>query len=210
MEIIWNENPLKTQVVLTQHEKDILWYKLKIDLLIDAMCAVELSLDKEFNENLKRSKLGPDYVHTPEAMLAEVREELRYDYHGGEDTGEGSFNARVDEMHRYYVESLLGSHGGDCTCFCATCIKCDAEHKMGINTIEGLNKHAGHYVCLAFNRRDCDLDKAIQNLEEFKPRKKFGSDDALQAQWSDWAAAALTWLVKYREDHFKGKENESR
>lgn len=205
MEIIWNNNPLKTQVILNQHEAEVLWYKLKVDLLLEAMCSAECSMNLEFMEPIHQKTHGPDYRYTAEEALKAVRDDLRFDYHDSED-----FDIRVNEVHQMYLDALQGSHGGDCTCFCATCIKCDAEKKMGLNTIEGLSNHAGHYVCLAFNRRDCDLDKAIQNLEEFKPRKKFGSDDALQAQWSDWAAAALTWLVKYREDHFKGKENESR
>lgn len=173
MKITYAQNPLRTTVELNEQESRELWLKIKIERL-------ESLIDLSRSE-LKRHAIAGLY----EAM----------DYQDIDD--------EVNSIHANLIESLCGSHCGDCVCYPGSCSKCMAEEHLGINTIEGLTKYPGGWVDAAFSKAvasDRTLDEAIEFLETYTIDYH---DQKTVERWKCEIADAIAWLKQYREKHFR-------
>jgi hypothetical protein len=185
MKITYKENPLDTVVELDEHEKKELWYKIKIDEMEDRLFMAHYYYNKEGGADDVQYYLDPEYYCTDE---------------------KSPLDKRCDQMLEWFIEELKGYHNGDCTCVPASCIKCHAERKLGIDTIEGLGKHSAHKIDHAF-REHGTIDAVLESLKEFNPKisdvwknNREGWEEHLP-RWKQEAKHAYDWLLKYKEEH---------
>ncbi|MCV9964906.1 hypothetical protein OIU34_23720 [Pararhizobium sp. BT-229] len=192
MKINWNKNPLRTTVELTDGEKEVFRLKVRIEQLEDAVGMAALHLE----EDGKRRK-----YFRPEKAMAHLQ------------------RVQKDDPDDEYCADLLhelesGYHFGDCTCVPTSCAKCHAESLLGIDTIDGLRKHAAHYVDGAFGRKDeRSIDEAIQSLADHVPVRSGAwlelpqeQFDANVATWKKQAEEAHEWLTRYRDTRLNATE----
>lgn len=203
MEIIWNENPLLTQIMLDEHEKKELWYKIKIEYLQDeCITSAWFHLeegDKYFDVKRAREELNPEYF-CPQ-------------WNDSSKKGQKSeLDKRIDTLYEYYIGDLEhNSHCGDCTCVAASCSKCQAENILGLDTIKGLRKHEAHAIEGAFTKKGTkfaergnqnSIDEAIQILEQYIPTVSWEGAEAHFERWMEESIRATKWLKEYRKEHF--------
>lgn len=170
MNIVYNENPLCTRVELDVHEAKNFWNLIKMaemeELLFDAHFHMQ---DDRWNDmEAARRAVDPDY------------------YMNEEDDKPTKLDQRVQVLYDYYMTDLLSSHGGDCTCFPASCSKCHAENMLGVDTISGLGKHSGNYVFAMF--RGEEPKTCAQVIATMQANDKL----------SDTGKNALAWLINYQ------------
>lgn len=116
----------------------------------------------------------------------------------------------LDELYDMALSELQDGevHMGDCTCVPASCFKCHMESLMGVNSLEGLGKHQGHAVELAFaavnptklQETEETLDQAIEYLNNYKPSAKWEGWEVHADRWKQRASSAHDWLVDYRNN----------
>ena len=169
MNIIYTENPLCTRIKLDAHESKNFWNLIKMaemeELLFDAHFHMQ---DDRWND------------------MAEARRAVDPDYYMSDDRQTTKLDQRVQELYDHYVQELVSSHGGDCTCFPASCSKCHAEHMLGIDTTPGLGKHMGYYVFGVFAKPEmATCSQAIAVMQD-------------DASLSDTGKLALAWLIDYQ------------
>lgn len=150
MKIELQENPLNTKVFLDEHEKEVLFYKVKIaqmeDLLFRAHYYLINSSDIEEVTNI----LNPNYYL---------------------DDNESKLDEYCKVITESYILDLQNIHCGDCICFAMTCSKCMAENYLGISTFTP-SKYVGHRVDKAFSYRENDewkyrtIDEALEYLSK--------------------------------------------
>jgi hypothetical protein len=126
MKITYNKNPLRTTVELDEHEKEILWYKVKVKEMEEDMLSAQFHLTQEkyYDMNKVKEHLDPEYFMS-----------------NGPGEEKSGLDQRVDMLTTFYISQLMGWHCGDCTCVPCSCLKCAAEELIGIDTIKGLSKH---------------------------------------------------------------------
>lgn len=168
MNIIYTENPLCSRVELDAHEAQRFWDRIKIDEM------EELLFDAHFH-------MQDDAYHD---MVA-ARRAVDPDYYMSDD-GPTKLDQRVQVLYDHYMSELVSSHGGDCTCLPATCSKCHAESKLGIDTTKGLGKHAGSYLMGMF--RGPEEKTCAQVIATMQ------ANEAL----SETGKKALAWLIDYQ------------
>ena len=174
MKITYTPNPQMTKVELSEEEKQTLWFKLKIEEFEEYMYDAHFHLQPNKWYDLEKAKSAVDA-----------------DYWMSEDDDTPSkMDTRVDAMLEYYTSALQESHMGDCTCFPCSCLKCHAEQKLGIDTMQGVGKHMGHCIYGVFKQEHIHtcLD-AIKYLQSVK-------------EPSATTTATLNWLIQYNNDHF--------
>lgn len=202
MNIIWNENPLMTQVMLDEHEKKEFWYKIKIEEMQEMIISSYFHLDEDrqyYDPKRAKQELNPEYIY-PNWSDSSKKGQVP------------PINKRVDELFKYYICDLeVNSHSGDCTCVPCSCSKCHAESLLDIDTIKGLRKHEAHAIECAFTKPGTQfpernnqntIHEAIHNLEQWIPTIQWEGAEANFQRWIDEHARATTWLRKYRENHF--------
>lgn len=203
MNIIWNENPLLTQIILDEHEKKEFWYKIKIKELQDEVISsayFHLDEDKQFFDlKQARQELNPEYFYPEWNDISKKGQKSALDQ-------------RVDELYECYIGDFEhNSHCGDCTCVPMSCSKCHAEHLLGINTTKGLGKHEGSAINGAFTKlgtkfptRDSQnsINEAITHLDQYIPTAAWKGAEAHFERWINEKINATKWLKKYRDDHF--------
>lgn len=190
MKITYKTNPLDTTVELDDHEKQILWYKIKCDELIELLFDAHFHMKEGQFYDLEKAKksLDPDY------FLNE------------EDDSKSPLEKRCDQMLEYYLEELKSYHIGDCTCVPASCGKCHAEDKLGINTIPGLGKHSAYKVDNALREANGDIIAALESLKNYNPviNDAYKGKEDLWHQhlprWKKEAKGAYEWLLKYKNE----------
>lgn len=188
MEIIWNENPLRTTVKLTDQEREIFLLKARIRDFEDCTRMAVFYLDAKAQEKGRFS---------PERAISYLNH-ARRDKEPDEDGGLEMLKA---------VES--GYHCGDCTCVATTCDKCLGEDMLGINTIKGLKKHQAVKIEGAFGRDSTrSFPEAVAALADYHPSKtghwETVPDDKFEeyaVEWKKQAAEALVWLRGYGTQH---------
>ncbi len=131
-----------------------------------------------------------------------------------EDHGAQVNTAWLNEAHASYEAALRDTHDGDCLCIPSSCLKCQAEGYLGINTTPGLGKHLASKINFAFGEafssdRERTLDEAIAVLSHYNPEPtspmwdgRHDLWDACLPRWMEEAGRALAWLVGYRTLHF--------
>jgi hypothetical protein len=183
MKITYTPNPLETKVELEDHEKELLRLKIKIEIYEDMLFDAHYVLKHSIHDR------GPLKAVTLDEAVAEAIKQLNPDKWCTDETS--PVDAHVEKLLRHYLEELKSSHHGDCTSFPASCSKCLAEEKLGINTLGAYpGKSILHSIFVAFNYRDG---------EELKQRDMAG---ALEWLLTNGRTEAHAWLLNYRNTHF--------
>ena len=194
MKIIWTPNPLATVVELDEHDRALLWHRLKIERLEEQIVQAHFDINPETREwHNKHVK-----ERTVDEAIAEALKMLTVD--GVDD--------RISKNSTDYANELAAKHSGDCTCVPCSCLKCHAETLMGVDTIAGLGKHEASYIEGAF-AEDRTIAQALDYLKDYRPTKGKGwerhTEEEFQIhvpRWVEEAKGAYAWLEKYREVHF--------
>lgn len=188
MKIIYKENPLETIIELDDTEKEILRLKLKAEIISDDAYMASYYLQEE-HFDLEKAR---DYI----GDVCEYSESDEY----------------LEKMFNSYIETLSGSHGGDCTCFPASCPKCHAESMLGIDTISGLGSHSAHKIFYEF-REHKTIDKVIESLENYNPQISDVWKDNIEGwnhhlpRWKKESKDAAEWLKRYKKEKLNNEEN---
>jgi hypothetical protein len=193
MKITWAPNPLATVVELDEHDRAILWHRLKIERLEEHMGQAHFDLSPEtrewHNKNVKERTLD-------EAVAAALK------HLDVED-----INVRLAEDVDTYAKELAEKHYGDCTCDPCSCFKCHVESLMGVDTIKGLRKHEARAIDGAF-AEGRTIAQALDYLKDYRPTKgkgweKFTEEDfqVHVPRWVEETKRARAWLEKYRAEH---------
>lgn len=192
MKIVWNKNPLKTTVELTEAEKEVFRLKVRVSEMEEAVGMAVFYL----NPAESKSK----YYSPQKAKLHLDRVQ------------------KDDPEEDMYVEMLRelegGYHCGDCTCVATSCLKCHAESILGIDTTEGLEKHAAHFIDGAFGRDgERTIDEALDHLANHAPARSGAwlnlpqeQFDANVETWKKQAQSAHKWLLRYRDTKLKAEQ----
>jgi hypothetical protein len=201
MKIIWTPNPLASIVELDEHDRQILWHRLKIEQLEERIGQANFDLNPEtrewHNKNIKDRSLDEAVASALKNLDVEHIEER--------------LNADLQE----YVDELASKHSGDCTCVPCSCLKCHVESLLGVDTIPGLGKHEASYIDSAFRPLDKDMpertiDQALQYLRDYHPVKGEGggwekaTEEEFQRhvpRWTEEAKRAYVWLTNYQKEH---------
>lgn len=169
MDIKYTKNPLTTIISLTEHERQILWYKIKIEQMEDLLFHVHFYAEEErFNLDEIQSNSNPKYY-----------------------MDSNDLNDRVDDLLKYYLEALSSVHCGDCTCVPCSCIKCHAEYLLGVDTISGLGKHAANSIRVAFLQHESIRD-VLAELKNYEP-----PNEPYAKAWKQYSDDAYKWLLEY-------------
>jgi hypothetical protein len=189
MKIIWNENPLKTVIEIDERDKERILLFIQNEAYIDILC----NLDNAMNGRYSKQE--------PLTDLEKIKSKI--------EKWEEICNMTIDCEEIQIIESdLKGSHGGDCTCWPISCMKCYAESALGIDTLKGLGKHEAHAIMGAFGENRT-IDDALRHL--YKPTErtkleswaKFSQEDYEKhiPRWEAERERALIWLKNYKEEH---------
>jgi len=194
MKITYNKNPLCTTIELDEHDKQLLWQKIKLEELEDLLFDVYFHLQdgKYFDLDAAKKSADPEYYCTED---------------------KSPIDKRCDQLLEHYIVELQGNHVGDCTCVACSCSKCHAESLLGIDTIPGLGKHAASKINGAFGKNnEKSIDDVIHYLANYEINPANFTDEAWQKlggyeqyvpRWMAEAKLAHDWLVNYKNEHFK-------
>lgn len=203
MKITWHKNPLFTAIELDDHEKEILWHKIRQEELEEIISTAHFTLTHHdwWNKNIAKEGKQRSLQDTIDAAA----EELDPDYWCSDE--KSKLDKRTDELHARYLKELTLSHCGDCTCFPMSCPKCHAEVLLGINTIGGLNKYGAHKILAAFGKNnERTFDEALEALRNYDPQPptenleawaKVGGWEQHVPRWKKEAQQAYEWLLEY-------------
>jgi len=187
MQIVYKQNPLRTEVILDEAEKKELWYKTKIEEMRSVISNAFFRLEEGDCLNLQRAReiLDIKRFYSSKDKKAEIDE-------------------RTDESYNEYLDALRDLHIGDCTCVAMSCIKCRAEDMLGIDTIKGLGQHAASFIQGTFSKdgKEDSIEDALDYLRNYKPHADWEGWEVHAERWRQEAKEAYEWLVKYRDEHF--------
>lgn len=180
MKITYMENPLETTIELDEKEKEILLLKIKL-------------------KNAEENRMMAEYALN-EGKMNDLKE---YISRCIDDT---DFENYAQRLYETYLEELMSSHIGDCTCVPCSCMKCHAESMLEIDTISGCGKYMGHSISLAF-RKHKGIEAVIESLDNYKVEmspedearwEKAGGYSQHIERWTNDARKAAEWLKKYK------------
>lgn len=201
MEIIYNQNPLATTVKLDEHEREILWHKVRYAEMEDLLFSAHFHLTQE------------GHIDHAQAIR-----ELDPDYYMKDDREKSGLDQRVDELMKYYLESLEDMHAGDCICFPCSCTKCHTESILGIETLKPYpGKSVLYKIDRAFTYKEGDvwkqrtLPEALEHLKSYPENLKVKNEawknqsqeswDACVPRWTEEAKTAYDYLFNYAKEH---------
>lgn len=184
MKIEWNENPLRTKVIVSMAEAEAIVLKRKTRSMLVHIKWAKIYLEKG------DAKKAEEYL---DSML------------------DGEDRESVYDSAPVYKDALLDTHIGDCTCVPCTCMKCLAEDALGIDTIAGLGKHEAHAIACAFGDWMVDdggavsIDVALERLKNYEPEeddlKDFPDREVHLERWRQEHRDAHDWLLNYKAEH---------
>jgi hypothetical protein len=184
MRINWHQNPLRTTIELDDRDREQMLLYVQNEKYLDILAELDNWLERKTKKD-------------NEPTLEKVHEKVR--------KWSQIYDMEIDhEEVRSYESFLQESHGGDCTCWPASCMKCHAEAALGISTIEGLGKHSAHKIMGAFHG-DRTIDEAIAVLEQ-KPKYEKPDNWPTEyekhiTRWESERKAAIEWLKNYKKTH---------
>lgn len=200
MKILWNDNPMRTSIVLDSSERRWLSALVRCEELEEILGDAHHALDP--TERAWRVEKGFSGPRTDREVIERALFELRFNYVSGEvKYDDRSFSDRIEERAEMFAKELeSGVHEGDCTCVPCSCLKCHAERLIGVNTIEGLTKHHGAAIAHRFAAGKTSAD-VIVALRTYVPNPT--DDERLRLAHPRWvceAREAADWLERYRAE----------
>lgn len=195
MQINYNKNPLLTTVELDESDKKELWYKIKIKEMENLLSEAEFCLQE-----------GKFF------KIEDARKYVDSTYYENDNGEKSKLDKRCDMLLATYLEELQNGHSGDCVCYPCSCVKCEAEYLLGIDTIKGLGKHEANQMYSVFGKNNENtIDEAINILKNYKPIvesperwEKLGGYEQYIPRWTEEAKRAHDWLLNYKNTYFKG------
>jgi hypothetical protein len=189
MKIIWNQNPLKTVIEIDDRDKERILLFIQNEEYIDILCGLDNAMNGRYSKQEPLTDL--EKIRTKVEKWKEI------------------YDMDIDDEEIQTIErDLKDSHGGDCTCWPASCVKCYTESALGIDTLKGLGKHEAHAIMGAFGENgtiDEALDRLSKPFERVKSEAwaKFSQEDYEKhiPRWEAERERALIWLKKYKEEH---------
>lgn len=191
MKINWNQNPFLTSVEIDERDEQMILVAIQNEKYTSLLCNLDMELDGKFN--------WPALTD-----LDEIKRQV--------DRWSAICNLEIDsEEVQMYIYGLSTPHMGDCTCVPCSCIRCQVEEMLGINTLQGLGKHQAYKVQGAFGKEGSkSIDEAINSLN--KPYtienrsdsyRDYSEEDYnnLLVRWNSERESAIRWLQQYRERH---------
>lgn len=187
MKINWKENPLETTVDLDDNDRQRLVLFLQNEAYVEILCDLTLTLEKDIRQD--SSLPTHDEILKRTAKWRQICD--------------------MDETHpdvKMLESELQYSHGGDCTCWAASCMKCMAEYALGINTIKGLGQHEASNIMGVFQKYK-SIDDAISYLttdKEYVKPDNWPDSVGYEVHIPRWDAErvrALEWLRNYKKEH---------
>ena len=188
MIIYWTENPLRTIIEVDKKDIERMSASVRNDVFYDYVYFLRVCVDENGNS------------HDPQKAIETLK---KFSYN--------IIETDVEEIVNQYILALKDSHAGDCTCVPCSCTKCFAECSLGINTIEGLGKHAANYINSAFYKKGSEhsnIDEALEYLLNYKvapydPKsswKNMGREyyESWIPKWESDAKKAYNWLLNYK------------
>lgn len=172
MKIIYNQNPLATQVILDESEKKELLYKIQIQYLKDLLFDAHFFMDKDL-ERVKETLNPKNY----------------YD-------DNSQFNESCQHTFNYCIQQLNSHHAGDCTAFACTCTKCYAEDFLGIDTIKGMSKANGSIIEGAFKKYS-----TIEDVLNYLQNYQIDAKDKYTEIYRQQVNSSIEWLSQYKTIH---------
>lgn len=180
--IEWKPNPLRSIVSLTDAGRLRLQLGIAAELMSDVKAS--LSLAKSENDYPKwMNCLDSGFFYTPEVEDDSV-DALRW----------------LELESTRHEQWLSDIHGGDCTCVPATCLKCYAESRLGISTINGLGKHEASGIGY---ENYPSVAAVIEHLQ--RPiAPTWGTPDEWaphMPRWQQERNNAIAWMMTYGKEH---------
>lgn len=141
------------------------------------------------------------YVEMNEEEKIELKEKLYHHWLVEWDEPEDSARKWTEHQYPYMLDALtLGEeHFGDCIKVCGSCVKCQAEDVLGINTTEGLGSL--YYISAAFSDGRETIEEAISYLSIPIESHEEWHEPRID-MWNQQRLSALNGLIKYRIKHF--------
>lgn len=188
MKINWQPNPFNTTIEIDKRDKDRVVLYLQTEEYTNMLCELDLWLKGRINTDV-----------TP--TIEEIHKRI-------EGWGDVCNMTSESEEVVTFLSYLDTPHMGDCTCVPCSCIRCQVEDALGVDTLKGLGKHSARKVEGAFGRDgSLSIDEAIANLEKTPDYNKpdtwpdsVGWDVHIP-RWEIEREAALKWLKQYKETH---------
>lgn len=188
MKINYKPNPFHTTVELDDRDKQMILLAYQNEEYTQLLCSLHMRLEGKYEK---------EPLTDNEVIKKEV------------DKWGAICNLNVDSPEIVqYISYINESHFGDCTCFACSCIRCQIEDMIGINTIAGLGKHQANKVLGAFGKEgDRTIDEAIESLEKDRDYVKPDNwPDSVGYEvhiprWENERITAIAWLNKYKEEH---------
>lgn len=181
MKIILKDNPLNSVIELTEEEKQIFWYKIKVKDLENRLFNTHYYLTENDSFNLEHAKkcCNPEQYCTDE---------------------KSPVDQETDRMLEIYLNELSSFHQGDCTAEPFSCMKCHAEEILGIYTTKDLDKYSADFISQAFSyKENTTIDEAISYLENYTPHANWEGWEAYKDVWLNQAKQACEYLKKHKE-----------
>lgn len=188
MEIKYNQNPLRTNVFLTDVEKEQYRYKILKDIIEEEIISVNVYMSGaiKLDEGYKDLE---DYGKKEIKRLSEM-----FDDDGIDQEVEHQFDWMIKELEQH-------DHCGDCTCVPTSCGKCHAEHILGIDTIRGLGKHeAASFSSFFRNNPDATAKECLEYLQNKPITATEDWHHHHLERWKNERENAIGWLKNYIVD----------
>lgn len=188
MIIHWHQNPFMTRLGLDER---------------DHLMILNAYQNEEYSEILCRLNMGFDGTYgTP--ILTDV-EDVKDIASGWADI----CNLTIESERIQAIISYANmEHMGDCICVPCSCMRCQVEEMLGINTLKGLGKHPASKVQGAYGKDGSKtIDEAIAILATDREYRKpdtwpdsVGYEKYIP-RWENERLSAVVWLKAYKEEH---------
>lgn len=212
MKIKYNQNPLRTEIILSEEEKREIWYKIKLEQLENNISYALMYLKED----------------SPKFSIEKAKDKLSYfdntlNASRLKDGNTSYIDQYATERLEMMVEALSDMHVGDCVCIPCSCVKCHAEYFLGIDTIDGLGKHHAEHILSAFGvlddnyEKDKTINEALDYLLNYFPDdynslseksrenwERYGGEEFYNKSavgWKNEVKYAYEWLLEYKQKH---------
>lgn len=188
MKINWNQNPFLTTVELDQRDKEMLLSAYQKEEYENILCDLDLHMKGSIKKDIP---VTVELVHSKISQWGEIC----------------NISVESDEILNL-IKAVDYPHCGDCICLPCSCLRCQVEEMLGIDTIKNLGKHPASKIYSTFNKESVKtIDDAIFDLEKeiaYKKPDKWPEAVGYEVHIPRWEAerkSAVEWLKAYKQEH---------
>lgn len=182
MKINWHQNPFFTTVEIDERDKHMILRAYQNEEYTELLCDLDMQLQGKYREEkLTDLEIVKEHV----SKWGDIC----------------NLDIESEEVKRYF-SYINYSHMGDCVCVPCSCIRCQVEDMLDINTLKGLGKHSARKIEGAFGKNGSKtIDEAIASLEEVPSYDEYKEYAMHIPRWENERLFAIEWLKKYKEEH---------